>query len=228
MKKTQILVRFGVEGADGRRSCVWNVWVSDSHFQGERRDDVYIAPRPIASRGKISLHGSGACQFALTTREQLVDFIGPDRPEGRHLIRWTRVAPTRSATLAARIIVPESELRTMPAIEKAIHWVPAPSEGGFSEFLVCFSNMSREQEDAAVAYAGQTLIVRRPLRAETLLIMHRHRLVREDHSAGLAAARERLRAALGPQQTRDRSRGVTFFSEPQNDGSHAFVEMVIE
>ena len=61
-RKREFVVRFAIGDTRGYRSSVWRVW------KARNKDDLYIAPRPMVSVLKGSLHASGLCYFSITSQ----------------------------------------------------------------------------------------------------------------------------------------------------------------
>jgi hypothetical protein len=60
-RQREFVVRFAIADERGARSSVWRIWKA----KGE--DDIYVAPRPIVSITKGSLHANGLCYFSHTS-----------------------------------------------------------------------------------------------------------------------------------------------------------------
>jgi hypothetical protein len=95
-RERKFVVRFAVGDKRGIRSSVWRIW------KGRRKDDIYIAPRPVVSFIKGSLHASGLCYFSVTAEHhaQMVA-TGTARREGRALTRWQRLATPAAGLVKA-------------------------------------------------------------------------------------------------------------------------------
>ncbi len=229
MSRARNIGRLGIRAEDGRRSSVWKVWISDSVYKGERTSDVYLAVRELAAHAKISLHGSGQCQFSFVSNRPPVRFLGEPVPPTRHIMRWT-CRRRADAALAARIIIPSSELRPLPKITKPVTWYPAPPPGEYAEFLVWFTTGERDPATQPLAAIGQQLVVSAALIGERLLVLYRVRPEKPEHTVGIRDGRQQVKAALDGRLPADDPtlRGFTWFREPQDDGSHVFVEIAFD
>jgi hypothetical protein len=91
-RERKFVVRFAVGDKRGIRSSVWRIW------KGRGKDDIYIAPRPVASFVKGSLHASGLCYFSVTAEHHAEMIASGTARDRRALTRWQRPA-TPSAGL---------------------------------------------------------------------------------------------------------------------------------
>lgn len=91
-EEREFVVRFAIADDSGARSSVWRIW------KGRRKDDIYIAPRPIVSIAKGSLHASGYCYFSLTSEHHAQMVAAGTGREKRAFTRWRRL-PTPQAGL---------------------------------------------------------------------------------------------------------------------------------
>lgn len=115
-------LRIAVGRPDGPRSTVWKFFTT--------KNDAYIMTRMFGSDSKVSLHASGEYRWSATS--EWVQRDSRRRNADRHMVRWTTVRPTgNTAQHAFRIIVPESELRSIPPGEdiRGVRWLPAPPIG---------------------------------------------------------------------------------------------------
>lgn len=128
-------LRFAVGEPAGPRSSVWRVWMND------RRDDVYISARALASDIKVSLHPEfwyfGFTQHH-TDRGSSVLPAGADRK----MEIWDRPAEFGAGwTRAFAIIVPASEVVEAPTAytgSEAV-WFSKPADGEAVHFTVLIS-----------------------------------------------------------------------------------------
>jgi hypothetical protein len=93
-KDRDFVLRFAIADQRGARSSVWRIW------KGRRKDDIYIAPRPIVSIAKGSLHASGHCFFSFTAQHHAQMLASGNAREKRAFTRWQRL-PTPSAGLVS-------------------------------------------------------------------------------------------------------------------------------
>ena len=119
--------RFAI-GSTVPLSEIWTVSV--------RRSDVYvIAAHPMNGAMKLSLHGSGVCQFAL-----FQDFYdryvahSPSPTKSRTILRWTRSAtPAWGGLCAATIHLSSCEHWEEPSppssSKKLVRLIPPPPDG---------------------------------------------------------------------------------------------------
>jgi len=128
--------RVAVGNKAGLRSAVWKFIV--------RKNDVYIFTRMFGRDAKVSLHESGQSQWSATS-----DWVRGDssrRNADRHLVKWTSPCPLPEvAAPVFRVLVPESELRTVASVEstKGVRWIPAPPMGATYAFD-CFITPPRK------------------------------------------------------------------------------------
>jgi hypothetical protein len=92
IESVKFVVRFAIGDARGLRSSVWRVW------KGRKKDDLYIAPRPMVSVLKGSLHASGLCYFSITAHQHAQMMATGTAREKRALTRWKRL-PTPASWL---------------------------------------------------------------------------------------------------------------------------------
>lgn len=128
-------LRFAVGDPSGPRSSVWRIWMND------RRDDVYIAARALASDLKVSLHPE-FWYFGFT--KQHIDRGSSVLPSGsdRKMRVWSRPAEFGAGwTRAFSIVVPASQVVEAPTPytgSEAV-WFPKPAEGEAVHFTVLLS-----------------------------------------------------------------------------------------
>jgi hypothetical protein len=128
-------IRFGVGRPDGARSSVWRVWMNN------RRDDVYISARALASELKASLHRD-YWYFGFpdqhVRRETSFVPLGSDRKK----YVWDRPEEFGAGwTRAFEIIVPGTEIveAPLPYTGSEAVWLPAPSPDEAANFTVLLS-----------------------------------------------------------------------------------------
>ncbi len=128
-------VRFAVGMPDGPRSAVWRVWMN------ERRDDVYIAARGLASELKVSLHPD-YWYYGFTDHhvKKGSPFLAPGEDRKRSV--WER--PPEFApgwTRAFVILVPGSEVVAAPGRYEGSEavWLPRAPDGEVTNFTVLLS-----------------------------------------------------------------------------------------
>lgn len=113
--------RFCIGDPHSERSSVWKMWTQKS--------DVYIQSRMMGSDMKVSLHESGTFQWSMTSEWLLKQPSGTARNADRHITRWQIAKSKESvATQVFRIIIPQSELRSIDTFEslKKVRWLSAP------------------------------------------------------------------------------------------------------
>ena len=135
--------RLAVGTPDGRRSTVWKFIA--------RKNDVYIHTRMFGSEAKVSLHGTGDCQWSCT--DDWVKKVPGRKNADRHMVRWHLARPDGGvAQHVFRIRIPETELRKANAEEKLakVHWLPAPSKGQ-TVSLECYITPSSDRDPALTA-----------------------------------------------------------------------------
>jgi hypothetical protein len=115
-------IRFAVGSAGARRSSTWRVW-------GNKKGDFYFSTRTLGGIIKTSLHRDGRCHYGFTS-----DYVAkPDslapKDRSRLLDRWT--LPDGPFCCAARILIPEAELRIFPPDDSdQMRWLAPPAAGG--------------------------------------------------------------------------------------------------
>lgn len=129
MKKKPPL-KFVVRSEDGRRSGVWLICISNN--------DVYVSMRPLARQLKMSIHKSGECQVAFTTEFiEKIKALGTWPKRSRRLDKWSPKELSNGVALAARIIIPTSELSKLPISEREpVISIPAAPLGKAVEFAI--------------------------------------------------------------------------------------------
>ena len=114
-------IRFGVKSENGLSSRTWKLWHSNN--------EIYIVERNCGHKFKVSLHKSGRWQVSFS--QDVVAEMQIKNQE-RHIDKW--ICPqnnvAKNFTLAFRIIIPASELRTYKQKKtKEIHWLEASPDG---------------------------------------------------------------------------------------------------
>jgi hypothetical protein len=92
---------------------------------------------------KTSFHESGLYQTSFNSK-----FVEKLKKEGnwwresRHIDQWRQTSNIgKGITLAFRIVIPSSQLRTMPFLEKKeIVWISPPEQGFTTEIAILFCN----------------------------------------------------------------------------------------
>jgi len=114
-------LRFGI-GAEGvRHSSIWRVWV-----QG---DEVYLAPRGLASLVKMSIHSSGVWRWAWTGALEWQSNLSRDR-----LIRgWRKPEPFMPGwVMGPSVMFPWAPVEGWDGdpidTERSVLWLDPPSE----------------------------------------------------------------------------------------------------
>ena len=97
-REREFVVRFAVGDARGLRSSVWRIW------KGRNKDDIYIAPRPMVSMLKGSLHQSGLCYLSVTRQHHERMMATGTARDKRALTRWKR-GPTPAAGLVSAVCI---------------------------------------------------------------------------------------------------------------------------
>jgi hypothetical protein len=154
-------IRFGVGEPAGARSAVWRVWMND------RRDDVYIAARGLASELKVSLHPS-FWYFGFTSlHAQRPSSLVPPGSDRKKRV-WERPAEFGEGwTRAFSIIVPASEVVEdgPPYTGSEAVWFPKPADGEAVHFTILLSKKGaargRRGYPNADGFGGSTEFVTR-------------------------------------------------------------------
>jgi len=127
---TERELRVAVGQKLGRRSTVWKFFV--------HKNDAYIMTRMFGRDAKVSIHETRASQWSATS-DWVLD--KPSRKNtDRHIAKWISPVPVlNTAAHVFRVLIPESELRTVAETEnrKPICWVPPPPAGATFAFE-CF------------------------------------------------------------------------------------------
>ena len=127
-------IRFVVGDPDDLRASTWRCWIA-----GRGKDDIYLAPRPIAGSFKVSLHESGDWRVAFTTefKEKMKRQGRWAEGDHRSVARWRKpeqLAP--GVVLAFRVIVPASAV-SIPAEPRLLPgdlvWIRPPHENMAAE-----------------------------------------------------------------------------------------------
>lgn len=116
-------LRFAVGAPEGRRSSTWRFW-------GNKKGDFYFSTRSLGGVLKTSLHRDGRCHTGFTSEYAArSDSVAP-QGRSRHQDRW--LLPNAPFCVAARILIPESELREYPtrSSRKKMKWLDPPRPGG--------------------------------------------------------------------------------------------------
>jgi hypothetical protein len=125
-RKREFVVRFAVGDARGHRSSVWRIW------KGRNKDDIYIAPRPMVSKLKGSLHESGFCYFSVTTEHHKQMMAAGTAREKRGLTRWKRLPTPAAGMVSAVCILFAAEFlqrNFTPVVEQETTLIPIPKSG---------------------------------------------------------------------------------------------------
>jgi len=124
--KRKFVVRFAVGDGRGLRSSVWRVW------KGRKKDDIYIAPRPMVSVLKGSLHESGLCYFSITTEHHARMISTGTAHERCALTKWQRLPTPASGFAGAVSILFASEYlqrNYTPVVEENTTLIDVPKSG---------------------------------------------------------------------------------------------------
>ena len=106
-------IRFWIGDESIRRSAIWRIWT------GKTTSDVYIAPSNLGGVQKLSLHGTGICQVAIT-KEYWDKLVAEGKEAGlrRATPRWRRPeTPKSGVALAALLRFPTDFLKGATPIE---------------------------------------------------------------------------------------------------------------
>jgi hypothetical protein len=128
-------LRFAVGAPAGPRSAVWRIWMND------RRDDVYIAARALASELKVSLHPE-FWYFGFTKQHTRRGSSVVPSGSDRKMHVWSRPVEFGTGwTRAFSIVVPASEVveASSPYTGSEAVWFPQPADGEAVHFTVLLS-----------------------------------------------------------------------------------------
>lgn len=128
-------IRFGVGEPEGVHSSVWRVWMNN------RRDDVYISARSLASELKVSLH-EGFWYFGFTDKHIHSGSSLVPAGADRKIRVWDRPDEFGAGwTRAFTVIVPASEVVDSPApyAGREAVWLPKPAKDEAVHFTVLLS-----------------------------------------------------------------------------------------
>jgi hypothetical protein len=128
-------IRFAVGDPAGPRSAVWRVWMNN------RRDDVYIAARGLASDLKVSLHPD-YWYYGFTSKHAASSssLIPPGSDRKKYV--WDRPGEFGAGwTRAFEIVVPASEVVSAPEayVGSEAVWFPTPDTNESMHFTVLLS-----------------------------------------------------------------------------------------
>ena len=155
--------RVAVGAPDSRRSTVWKLAVTGN--------DIYILTRMFGADAKVSLHASGECQWSGTSVWVKKD--ARRRNADRHIVKWRITRPVGNESLHAfRIIIPHSELRTIPGRETLtdVDWLAAPLPG-HSAILECYITRPSPIDPAVGAALPHSHLVSLQLTDESWLVV---------------------------------------------------------
>jgi len=130
------VVRFAVGRSDGPQSTIWRLWTQGS--------DVYLAPRAVARRWKISFHEGGRCHWGFESEDALTAAAEPAalaQSTSRFPDIWQMPAPFAPGwTRAFTIVVPSSELRRplRRREDGSVVWLNSPADAPVVNFAVLF------------------------------------------------------------------------------------------
>lgn len=129
MKKDFKVGRFGVR-ISNKYSKIYRIWLN-------KKGDIYLSLRNIASRLKVSFHISGSWQISLTTEQYKNDKLNLDN---RHIKLWNKPEGNYGEmTLAFRILIPHSELKeNQKHTEKKINWIESENKNDATEIVIIF------------------------------------------------------------------------------------------
>jgi hypothetical protein len=99
---------------------------------GRNKDDIYIAPRPMVSVLKGSLHESGLCYFSITSQHQAQMIATGAARERRALTRWKRLPTPANGFVGAVCIVFAAEYlqrNFTPVVEENTSLIDVPKSG---------------------------------------------------------------------------------------------------
>jgi hypothetical protein len=125
-REREFVVRFAIGDARGLRSSVWRVW------KGRKKDDLYIAPRPMVSVLKGSLHASGLCYFSITAHRHAQMMGTGTAREKRALTRWKRLPTPASGFVGVVCILFAAEYlqrNFTPVVEENTTLIDVPKRG---------------------------------------------------------------------------------------------------
>jgi hypothetical protein len=115
-------IRVAVGSPSELRSTIWKFVV-----QG---NEIYILSRMFGEDVKVSLHGSGRCQFSCTSHWVLK--VPGRRNADRHRDRWAVSIPSGSASIHIyQVRIPQTELRRIVVEEdlSQVEWLDPPCVG---------------------------------------------------------------------------------------------------
>ncbi len=124
-KEREFVVRFAIADDSGARSSVWRIW------KGRGKDDIYIAPRPIVSIAKGSLHKSGHCYFSFTSQHHTQMVVAGTAREKRAFTRWRRLQAPQAGlvNVVSLLFAAEYLSRHGTPVEQGTALIEAPRPG---------------------------------------------------------------------------------------------------
>lgn len=134
--------RFGVGGADQPRSAIWRLWSLP------KKSDVYLSARAVAGVVKVSIHGSGVCQFGLTSAYAASQGIDSTK---RLWERWTMPKSSGGPSIPLRLLFPVASLRDgLPSRGtpgKPLYWAEPVAGADAVEFALVFLDAPVASDD---------------------------------------------------------------------------------
>jgi hypothetical protein len=225
-------IRFGVGDPQGARSSVWRVWMNN------RRDDVYISARSLASELKVSLHPD-FWYFGFTDRhaQRGSPFVPPGSDRKKRV--WDRPKEFGAGwTRAFEIVVPATEVveAPVPYTGSDVVWLPTPSANEAVHFTILLSKQDavrgRRGYPAAEGFEGATEFVTRldMTTGERLWVlahaapMTNDERVQIEHARAVLEKHGREELVRRSRQDPDFSARATLFVESE-DGLRYFVDV---
>lgn len=134
-------IRLGVKNKKGHRSGVWRIWTAKPP-----KNDIYIACRSAAGNLKVSLHESDIWRVAFT--KQFADNLfneSENISKDRLIEEWKRPNEiVQGATLAFRILIPNSELEKLWIPKKKVKWIIPEKEDQITEIILMLTKPTIE------------------------------------------------------------------------------------
>jgi hypothetical protein len=147
-REREFVVRFAVGDKSGARSSVWRIW------KGRNKDDIYVAPRPVAGMIKGSLHATGICHFAVTAEYHVQMRTAGGAAETRQITTWRRPATPPDGTMKTVSILFAAEFlsRNSTPVGQDTQLINSPAPGEaivvdllFTRFAGCFLLMPNQR-----------------------------------------------------------------------------------
>jgi len=220
--KNRFDIRFCVTDNKNAYSDIWRLWTL--------RNDVYLSVRSLGGIFKASLHESGQwqCSFSST---YIANTGTPNKV--RHIDQWQRPEEIYPGlTLAFRVIIPNSELRTyarMADSTKKVYWIPCDPKKSMTEIDIIFTKSSLKVPDWPGKNSMNTFLIDKfklP-NDQTLWIVYRHQLLSAQDIENLKNYKKIMKSAAH-MVVQNKNNIQALLGGSEADGSRKFMEIAID